>query len=337
MSDSHRINKNCVPIMANRKYQTEFGLHMFASNPLVCQADDFERSWFREAAAQNPCHVYMICSRPRIIFDLESFTFNKGLMKGRLQIQRPGGVTDVWFETPTEHTDTSRLQSPYPHTQLHFLDENGAMKMGVKAQCFFQIMALERQLLNPKDATGLHLKVLYVGQAYGTDGSRQATDRLMHHETLQKVYAEIISREPHKEVWLALLSFQSPLLLMNIEGREGVTFEADANDDKTHVHDITHSELSWHQQINFAEASLIRYFQPKYNKEFKDTFPSPAHKTYAKCYDLDLNAVSIELQTGETLHHFYSDEVAPNWVHLKTYPLHSKDLRKSMFDDVFVD
>jgi hypothetical protein len=321
--------------MAKRKYQTECAVHMFAPDPAVVQPDDFQRSWFASHATQNPCHVYMICSRPRIAFDLPSFTFHDGLMSGRLSVQLPDGNAEVWFQTPTKHADPSRLRSPYPHTQLHFLDTNSAMATGVKAQAFLQMLALGKQLRDQEDAAHLHLKVLYVGQAYGNDGSRQATDRLMAHETLQKVYAEIIASEPHKEVWLALLCFREPMLLMSIEGRNDVDFLASAEEEEAHLVKVSESGVSWHQKINFAEASLIRYFKPPYNTMFKETFPSPVHKTYSECYDLDLNSVSIELQTDRTLLHLFSDHMPPQSVHLQTYPLHSRSLRRSMFDDVF--
>lgn len=311
---------------------------MFSPNPLVVQADDFERAWFPGIAAQNPCHVYMICSRPRIAFDLDSFSFTDGMMTGRVTLQQPGtGDLEIWFTTKSDRIDTSKLASPYPHTQLHFLDDNGEFLTGIKSAAFLQIMAQGFQLQNQNNAQHLALEVLYVGQAYGTDGSRQATDRLMAHETLQKVYSEIIGREPHKEVWLALLSFQSPILMTSIDGRKGSTFQTTEDEDDAHRHQVTHTDVSWHQQINFAEASLIRYFQPRYNTEFKNTFPSPAHKTYAECYDLDLNAVSVELQTGETLLHFFNDNIPVDWCHIATFPLHSRKLRQDMFDWLFVD
>ena len=47
--------------------------------------------------------------------------------------------------------------------------------------------------------------------------------------------------------------------------------------------------------INITEAALINYFKPEYNVNFIDNFPDENHKGYKKYYDLDYNALSVEL------------------------------------------
>ena len=74
-------------------------------------------------------------------------------------------------------------------------------------------------------------------------------------------------------------------------------------------------EITEQQQINFTEAALVRYFK------------HPAHKTYSQCYDLDLNAVNVELQTEEIMCRLWSPSVAPSWTHfamLNFTPLRSE-------------
>jgi len=39
------------------------------------------------------------------------------------------------------------------------------------------------------------------------------------------------------------------------------------------------------ERTTLYEASLIRYFQPPFNKEFKNSFPSTNMKVLADCYD----------------------------------------------------
>ena len=77
---------------------------------------------------------------------------------------------------------------------------------------------------------------------------------------------------------------------------------------------------------------MIRYFQPEYNKIFKDTFPNPAHKTYAECYDLDINSVAVELNTEDSYCRLWSEAVPPRWTHFIHYALHSRAERQAMFD-----
>lgn len=92
------------------------------------------------------------------------------------------------------------------------------------------------------------------------------------------------------------------------------------------------NEITERQRINFTEAALIRYFSPEYNKIYKDTFPSPAHTTYSECYDLDLNSVSVELQTDRLYTRVWSKVIKPDYVHFCTFPLHSKEDRMYMFE-----
>jgi hypothetical protein len=46
------------------------------------------------------------------------------------------------------------------------------------------------------------LEVVYVGQAFGSEGNRTAYDRLKNHETLFEVYSDIIHKNPALEPWV---------------------------------------------------------------------------------------------------------------------------------------
>ena len=89
--------------------------------------------------------------------------------------------------------------------------------------------------------------------------------------------------------------------------------------------------------INLAKAALIRNFQPPYNKVFKITFPSPAHKTYSQCYDLDLNAVIVEVDTSNIRAEIWSSFRTRNEHHIASFPLHSPEERRSMFEMLIPD
>jgi hypothetical protein len=92
------------------------------------------------------------------------------------------------------------------------------------------------------------------------------------------------------------------------------------------------SSMSEQQRLNWTEAALIKYFAPPYNKEYKKTFPSPAHKTYSDCYDLDLNTVGFVLDTSEVLGVKLYSEAPRSWRHIGQFVLHSIEERRSMFD-----
>jgi hypothetical protein len=176
----------------------------------------------------------------------------------------------------------------------------------------------------------LDLEVLYVGQAFGENGQRLATDRLTSHSTLQQIYADAQYKSPDKEIWIVLWAFQS-LLITEIKGLPQ-KMKASPEDEDKHIEKVTSGHITEQQEINFTEAALIRYFQPKYNTNFKDSFPHPSHTSYRDCYDLDLNMVVVELHTMKIRARLWSDAVEPKWIHFARFPLHSRAERKSMFD-----
>lgn len=182
----------------------------------------------------------------------------------------------------------------------------------------------------------LDLEVLYVGQAYGKEGKRTAPDRLKNHETLLAIYAELAANAPEDEIWLALLSFEPPITIMSFDGRQKDTTEVTGDADLAHMSNILDNPVTERQRVCFAEAALIRHFQPKYNDKFKFNFPNPSHDSYTECYGLDLNAVAVEVHFEGIKWRVYSPTVNPVYNVMVEFPLHSTELRQSMFEVVRV-
>jgi hypothetical protein len=190
--------------------------------------------------------------------------------------------------------------------------------------------AVLAQSLGPQFQKYLACEVLYVGQAFGENGSRTAPDRLESHSTLQEIYSDACSRAPDKEIWFCLWNFD-PWLLVSFDGRQqeyGTSTEVDSE----HIDTVLNTDITEEQRINFTEAALIRYFQPEYNVIYKDSFPSPKHTDYSECYNLDVNSVAVELNTEESKVILWSEAVSPRWIHFIQYALHNKEERKAMFD-----
>lgn len=310
-----------------RKYPTEFALNMVGNPILLTQQQDFaqlEVPRVVERLKENPCHIYMICRRPRISIDPTSFKVDGESVSLDFMVQiedkelriksistNEGGVSDL------------QIDSAYPHTRFMVRAGDGEKLVEMKAAVLAASLNLQeiRQFLD--------LEVLYVGQAYGQEGSRTAPDRLLSHATLQVIYSEAIAESPDKEIWLMLWSF-SPMLIAATDGRWKAYQTSDEEDD-SHCDKVFGEPMTEQQQINFTEAAMIRYFQPPFNKTFKSKFPSPAHATYAECYSLDLNSISVEMNTENMLSRIYSDAIPAKWHHIANFSLHSTDERRSMF------
>jgi hypothetical protein len=131
------------------------------------------------------------------------------------------------------------------------------------------------------------------------------------------------------DIWLALVSFEDPYIFTEIDPT--VPTRATEEEEEAHRRAILDGGVSLQQEVNLTEAMLIRYFDPPYNKTFRDTFPNPAHLSYSECYDLDFHSVGVELDTSELRCNLWSAARHASWLHLATFPLHSDEDRDSMF------
>ena len=184
---------------------------------------------------------------------------------------------------------------------------------------------IAQRLNNEQHAIGF--EVLYIGQAYGKDGSRNALDRLLKHETLQRISVKGVSSDR-----------RLTLLMLAIEpGNRMITFInpwADNNEDGSARISAGLDKLfgtSDAERVALYEASLIRHFQPPFNKEFKDSFPSTNLKVLADCYDKDFSALISEICIDELPFKMFSDAVPPSQYHIAKFDLHEDEARQAFF------
>ena len=308
-----------------RKYLSEFGINMFGVCPALLQQDSLNDARFASLLPQDtPYHIYMITRRPRMGWEEDSLHIDAQALSGIFTIQRGSSIERRPFQLRNEIGRADiRVLCPYPHNEYTIVDGKGS-SLGTGK------VALAMAQANEAVADLMDLEVLYVGQAYGTQGSRVAPDRLKSHPTLQGIYAEAIQRSPDQEIWIVLWSFEANLIMSaagNIK-----EFATTTEEDLAHLQKVVRTPVTEQQQINFTEAALIRYFRPEFNVLLKSSFPSPAHQTYSECYDLDLNSVIVELQTEPLRARLWSEAIAPQWLHFAKFQFHSPAERASMFD-----
>jgi hypothetical protein len=306
--------------MSQRKFLSEFGLNMMSDYMVILQQDGFS-----EVDKKNyKPHIYIVGRRPRITIDAASVKFTNNRVTGRFKKQIRDTFLDIPFDVPNQlGTEEVKLESPYPDSEFKVVASNGEV-------CTHGKSALLMASFGPAFWEHLDLEVVYVGQAFGANGKRIATDRLVSHSTLQSIYAEVIRQSPDQEVWIDLSSFKE-FMLASFDGRSksyGTTIEEDSE----HIERVTNMRMTKQQKINFTEAAMIRYFKPEFNEKFKESFPSPFHSTYQECYDLDLNMVAFELPTEAHGFRFWSPSVKADYVHIGMFPLHSAEERRAMFD-----
>lgn len=314
--------------MSKRKFITEFGMNALCARHVLLQQEHLESINDTTNPLYNDFspHIYFICRRPRITLVPESVNFTETEVRGLFRKQVKDKYIDISFVTQNNlGTRNVTLECEYPYTEFKITDEkNDVISSGKCALLMLSCLGYEAE-------KHLDLEIIYIGQSFGCDGERSAADRLEAHSTLQNIYAQAMKNTPDQEIWLILTDFDEPFLMISMDGRSkgyGTTLEEDDH----HIDNVFGSEMKERQKINFIEAALIRYFSPEYNKIYKDTFPNPAHSTYSECYDLDLNSVSVELQTENLYTRVWSKVINPSYLHMCTFPLHSKEERMYMFD-----
>jgi hypothetical protein len=98
---------------------------------------------------------------------------------------------------------------------------------------------------------------------------------------------------------------------------------------------VMDNALSVHDQICLVEAGLIRYFEPKYNEVYKDSFPAADQKILNHCYELDFSGLVVEIDTEELGLTLRSPKVSARSHHIAQFDLVDPTKRRSFF--TFVD
>jgi hypothetical protein len=190
--------------------------------------------------------------------------------------------------------------------------------------------------LGPSDVTlmmllhrkiGLTFKIDYIGQAFGKDGERNALDRLLKHEKLQEIAVKGVDADHRLNLLLIevapanrIVTKFSPAAKQPDTGGKRIAAGLDK------LFGTTERE-----RIALYEAAMIRYFQPKLNQEFKDSFPSTNMKVLEDCYAKDFSAVVAEFAIDQIPYHLCSDRVEAKYYHMAYFDLHDDAGRKAFF------
>ncbi len=274
-----------------------------------------------------PLHIYMICRSPKILLDANNSLVTKENINWNFYTNLKGIRKDI-FVSILNRSDQqiTEVDCPYPYNYFHTYSDNKSFRSEGKTNLLFRHSSAQNEVYYDE----ANLEVLYVGQAFGKNGSRITIDRLQSHEKAQKIYFDTQNKYPDYEIWFLSLTFE-PTLITVFNPRSFY------NPDQMHV-DLEHqvkietTPISLDQQITILEAALISYFgTSEFNKEYLD-FPSNKHISYKEAYDLDFNSVGFELSTNSVFSKLFSKTVDPNFLHYKKFFLHSDTERKEMLE-----
>ena len=310
-----------------RKYQTEFNLNIYSSEPVIISPSDLDKVPEIKGEVKrrlNNSNIYFILKRPRIAFIPKSLIIVNREVQGMIGIQTEDGLEEYSFTIKGILPDQvkSIKESKYPHTKLSFIDDKGNL-----ISTHLMMVLLNQMNVNLKGKD--FCEVVYVGQAFGVSGERTAIERLSSHSTLQKILANVSANEPHMEVFLALYQFEFHRFIMNMGGQ--VDPKNSRNLEEEHLKNALNSNFKRSMRISLAEAAFIRYFEPEYNKIYKKEFPAKRHKILKKLYDYDFAAMTVEASVEDLGLQIYSPSKTQSSHHMASFDLHDKNERDSFF------
>jgi len=301
--------------LGDKRHLIEHAISMYANDFVLISAN---LMYDQDSAEQykdliSKCHIYFIGEVPKIKIGeikkennslLIDVSLYGGKNKGTLNLDLPEN-----FKLIQENED------------VYLEDDIGEKYDAIPERIAF-LNAISRSIQN------LNFKVQYIGQAYGKDGNRNALDRLKSHSTLQEMAIKGVS-EGH----------DLQLLLIGLENNKLYTFMnpfAKNKDKDTSSKRISNGldmlfNTTEKERVSLYEAAMIRYFQPQYNKQLKDSFPSTDIKTLSNCYDKDMQGVIAEFGLEGFPFNLYSETIPPKDYHIARFDLHNEDDRKVFF------
>lgn len=311
-----------------RKFLSEFAVNLFSARWLLMPATQISADGEmkqEEAEVSRKCHIYLVCERPAVVFDQQDFSYSNGEISGSLVYKIDGVEHREPFRRPFPLLDgaVELKLSAYPYREIQALTAGGECVRYLPANS----LSIASQP-NAYDHAFRQLKVLYVGQAFG-GGNRTALDRLRSHSTLQKILADTSYHSPDSEIMVLTVEYAPYRVLTSMDGRAANVIH-DARDTARFT-SIIDNPLKLSEQISLAEAALIRYFQPKYNKIFKKKFPSREMKVLSGCYEYDFSALAVEIDTDDLNFSLYSDNATPKMHHIINIDLVDHEDRASFF------
>jgi len=301
-------------------------INMKAEWLFLHQQDSFDDQALVNELRKYPLHIYLICRTPNVRLDNSKTVITKEEIGLTFYTNIAGVKKEIPIKTINiESQAIVKIESEYPYNIVKAFNKNGAEHSIAKSNLLLKYLAFHQGIYIEE----FNLEVLYVGQAFGKNGSRITVDRLKTHEKAQRIYFDTQQKFPDYEVWFLALTFK-PLLITMFKPWGDVDpnlFETELSQQQK----LEETPLSFDQQITLTEAALIKYFNTyQYNKEYLD-FPSAEHKSYDDLYKLDFNSAGFEL-TSESLHtKLWSRDVNPSFFHYKSFFLHNDTDRKSMF------
>jgi hypothetical protein len=304
------------------------GLNFYSEKGVLFDPVSLGNEHLSEVLQNAKCHVYILAKRKKIYFDellnnedgsqtIKAYTLSEKHEQIPLSVAVPSTLLIHGYENGFFHIDEGE------NKDLHFRD-------------FGLYNYLYRLIKDPigesvKEPIPTDFEVMYIGQAYGRKVDRTIDYRLTNHEKVQKIALEILSKGSNEELLVFGITVGSNDMTTGMSVRD--TENTFSREKMLELFNTARQRITEGQTITVFEASLIKYFKPDLNKEYKETFPSQDFKSYDEIYQTSFNYISLTLD-GLTVYARLFSKAVPErkYIHTSIHSLATNEEKKSLFD-----
>lgn len=315
-----------------RLHEVEGLLELISTDPWIFRPSELYKVSGPLREELKRYNIYLIGRRQRISINQESLELVEGGAKiiGAFDVTKQCSTIAVPFEfhNPTNLPITSLEKTEYPHLHIRFI---AGRKLPIEIRIHDVIRFCHTDLGDHSN-----IKIEYVGQSFGDEGSSDALQRLIGktgkqgHGSFQKVLADLADRYPDNEAHVLLYSYEEYKNHIFMGGTTPAVHDFDY--DENRVDRLMKAEYTRENRIDLVEAALIRHFQPIYNEIYKKTFPAESHAMLQSLFEADVTGLAVSLSTMEHRIKVHSDAVLPSSAHCPQYSIVDDASRASFLD-----
>lgn len=271
------------------------------------------------------CNLYLVSRRPRTYIDPAS-----------VRISRRGKLTGRYVTLHGSRQRSSRFRFPFllggarhlrwrtgqPRDYFQIYDDRTAQSVfhGDPWGLIFLGASSSSQLAEHE--------VIYVGRATGTKRNRTSLDRIKSHETIQKIYADHFGTDYDIFITVVRVNGSSSTYDLSTLADFGMARHAT----ELFVRSMSSSRDIYVEMIHLAEAALIAYFKPLYNRQHKNNFPHKSTKVSDLLIRYSYTNLSMLLSHNATGIRFWSGTCLPKPVHSTIFTLpEAKEVSREEF------
>jgi len=307
------------------------GLNFNSSEVFLFNPSDAKQAEFKRFIKERKYHIYIVCKRKKSFFE-KSVSENGCFQTTLYNLDEKHNK--IYFDY--KHRDFLKINS-YKNGYYNIDNkvENGQEMRDIHLIsyfCYHEDMTNRYPVSEPLPSD---LEVMYIGQAYGRTKLKTIDYRVLNHNKIQEIALDILEKGSNEEIIIVGLKFENNALGTSFVGINDKVIRP-TNESMQELQNKAGKKLTKGQEITVCEASLISYFRPQLNTEYKKTFPSKDFTSYDELYEIDFEYSSLVVNTKFYGVRLFSEHIKERkYEHFQYFPLKSTEDKDSLFEYLY--